>query len=76
MENSAAPTPELAVHPCQSSCLWAGTAQLRRDAEQRDLEVFRCSGCGSEWVRTEAWIPVDVDGVVPTDVAAERAKVR
>ena len=67
--------------PCQSVCVWAATGEtwrLPRDddsvdqGEAPDLRVFACSACGSEWVRTEAWTPVDAHGVVPPGVLAER----
>ena len=38
------------------------------------MRVFSCAGCGSEWVRAEAWTPADADGDVAADVAAERAQ--
>lgn len=47
----------LARAACRRLCRWGPTAE-RRD----DLALFRCAGCGSEWVRTEAWAPVDADG--------------
>jgi hypothetical protein len=66
--------------PCQSVCVWAATGEtwrLRREesatqGDAPDLRVFACAACGSEWVRTEAWTPVDALGAVPPDVLAER----
>lgn len=26
------------------------------------MPLFRCRGCGSEWVRSEPWAPVDANG--------------
>lgn len=61
----------IAVWPCQSICRWNPTGEVWLDAASAALRVFRCEGCGSEWVRTEAWTPVDVDGHIPPSVAAE-----
>jgi hypothetical protein len=59
----------LAQHPCQQVCAWAPTG-TRRDG----LPLFRCSGCGSEWVRAQAWTPAAADGQVSPAVAAEAAR--
>ena len=59
----------LAVHPCQRVCTWAPAGRQRGG-----LPLFRCSGCGSEWVRSEPWTPAGADGVVAPDVAAEVAR--
>jgi len=58
--------------PCQSICVWNPTAEVWLDPASGALRVFRCAGCGSEWVRTEAWTPVDAGGRVPPEVVAER----
>lgn len=34
------------------------------------MDVFACEGCGSQWVRTEEWTPVDADGIVPDAIAS------
>ncbi|MDX6367496.1 MAG: hypothetical protein QOK30_2572 [Nocardioidaceae bacterium] len=36
--------------------------------------VFACTGCGSEWIRSELWTPVDADGNVPPEVTSELAR--
>ncbi len=54
--------------PCRGTCQWA-TKSRRLDG----LALFACSGCGSQWVRTEVWTPADCDGQVPAAVRAERA---
>lgn len=64
----------LAAEPCQSVCRWAAQGEWLDDASGGGLRLFACAGCGSEWVRTEAWTPADVDGDVPVEVAAERAR--
>ena len=66
--SSPGPAP-LVVESCRTACAWGPTAEHRRG-----LRVFACAGCGSEWVRSEPWTPVDADGVVPTPVAAEAAR--
>jgi hypothetical protein len=61
------------AHACLQICVWRPTGEIWRDADTGMLRVFACAGCGSEWVRTEGWTPVDANGVVPVEVAAERA---
>lgn len=50
----------LAISPCRSLCAWSRT----------DGQLFRCAGCGSEWLPTERWTPREADGTVPTAVRA------
>lgn len=69
---AARPRP-VAVHPCQSICVWSPTGETWRDDKAGSLRVFACRGCSSEWVRTEGWTPIDQDGQVPDGIAAERA---
>ena len=52
----------LAVSPCRTLCDWT-----RADA----AGLFRCGGCGSEWVATERWTPRQADGTVPAAVLEE-----
>jgi hypothetical protein len=52
----------LAVSPCRSLCDWT-----RSD----DAPLFRCGGCGSEWLPTERWTPRQADGTVPAAVLEE-----
>ncbi len=66
------PTRQLQVWPCQSSCRWQVTDDGWLDAAAETLRLFRCAGCGSEWVRTEGWTPVDADGQVPPAVVIDR----
>lgn len=63
----------IAAEPCQSSCAWTRTTEVWCDVEHGDLPVFACSGCGSEWVRTQPWTPIDAAGNIPDEVADERA---
>ena len=55
----------LAIFPCRTLCDWAAAS----------VELFRCAGCGSEWLPTEKWTPRQADGTVPALVLArlERA---
>ena len=55
----------LAIFPCRTLCDWAAASE----------ELFRCAGCGSEWLPTEKWTPRQADGTVPALVLArlERA---
>lgn len=66
----------IAAWPCQSICIWAATDEVYDDERHGELTVLRCAGCDSEWIRTEPWTPVDACGVVPDEVAAERARPR
>jgi hypothetical protein len=59
----------LAAHPCRQQCAWRGTGQ-ERGAEP----VFRCTSCGSEWVRSQPWAPVDADGTRDPALVAEIAR--
>ncbi|SHG07810.1 hypothetical protein [Streptoalloteichus hindustanus] len=59
----------LAVHPCRSLCSWHRTR-----AELDGLPVVACRGCGSQWVRTEPWTPIDSTGRIPDVVRAEVAR--
>jgi transposase-like protein len=60
---------QLVQAPCRADCDWAETGQQRAG-----LPLFRCAGCGSEWVRSEAWTPVQADLTVPAAVAAEAGR--
>jgi hypothetical protein len=62
---------DLAQYACRRLCHW------RAAGESRDgLPLFRCSGCRSEWVRSQAWAPVDADGTRDPALAAEVAARR
>ena len=60
-------TRPLHIAGCRSLCSWQDSGE-RLDGEQ----LFACSGCGSEWVPSEAWTPVDYTGTVPDAVAEAR----
>jgi hypothetical protein len=71
------PTPvsrALAAWPCQSVCLWLPAGYRLAGVDQSALDVYACAGCGSEWVSSQAWTPVDADGVVPAVVEAEKLR--
>ncbi len=57
----------LNVSPCRTLCDWHPT-----DTSYEDLPLFACTGCGSQWVRSEAWTPANADGVLPPEIRAER----
>ncbi len=57
----------LVIAGCQSLCSWHATDE-RLGGEQ----LFACAGCGSEWVPSETWTPIDYEGVVPAPVAEAR----
>ena len=60
---------DLVISACQSACSWSDTGE--RLVGQR---LFACAACGSEWVPSEQWTPVDWRGSVPDAVVEERAK--
>jgi len=59
----------LEIAACRSVCAWDATGQ-ELDGE----ELFACAGCGSEWVPSEPWTPIDWTGQVPD--AVQRARER
>ena len=62
-------TRPLEIAGCRALCRWAGTG------EQLGGEpLFACAGCGSEWVPSEPWTPIDHAGTVPEAVAQERRR--
>ncbi len=54
---------------CRRECAWSATGQALGDEP-----LFACAACGSEWVRSEAWTPIDWLGEVPPSVVDERAR--
>jgi hypothetical protein len=61
------PDRPLTVSRCRSECSWSGTGDWLAGEP-----LFACSGCGSEWVRSQEWTPVDWQGDIPDAVLAER----
>ena len=59
----------LVVIACRGLCAWDTT-----DGRVLGEPVFACSGCGSEWVASEPWTPIDADGLVPEAVQAARLR--
>ncbi len=57
---------ELAVHACRSLCSWH-----RTPTDLDGLPLLACRGCGSQWIRSEPWTPIDHTGRIPDDVRAE-----
>lgn len=53
----------LVSQPCRSLCWWADTG-----TEHEALPMFACAGCGSQWVRSEPWRPMQADGSWPDGV--------
>jgi hypothetical protein len=58
---------QLEIADCRRLCAW-GESERSLAGEP----LFACSGCGSEWVPSQQWTPVDYTGVVPESVAAAR----
>jgi hypothetical protein len=56
----------LAQYACQDACRWGPD-----DAADASPRRFACSGCGSQWDRTQLWTPIDRDGTVPASVREE-----
>lgn len=57
----------LEISGCEARCAWHDTGALLGDEP-----LFACAGCGSEWVPSEPWTPVDHTGQVPDAVTAVR----
>jgi hypothetical protein len=60
-------TRPLHVSACLRLCAWDATDE-HLDGEP----LFACSGCGSEWVPSQEWTPIDWQGEVPEAVQAVR----
>ena len=63
---------DLEQHPCRSLCWW----QRVEDVVVADQPLFACDGCGSQWVPSEGWTPLQHDGHVDPDVLAAVAAHR
>lgn len=61
----------LEIAACRSLCSWEDTGRTLDDER-----LFACNGCGSEWVVSEPWTPIDYQGTVPEAVQAERRRGR
>ena len=57
--------PRLEIAACRSQCCWQET-----DATLDGERLFACTGCGSEWVPSEPWTPIDWTGAIPEAVQA------
>ena len=68
-------SPGLAVHACRQTCRWRPSRGLVNGER-----LFACQGCGSQWVASQPWIPVDADGTrdpavdAPIDAATGAVK--
>jgi hypothetical protein len=60
-------TRPLEIAACRALCSWRLTGS-RLD----DEDLFACAGCGSEWVPSQPWTPIDHTGTVPAAVAQAR----
>jgi hypothetical protein len=59
----------LEISACRSQCSWQDTGQ-----ELAGEQLFACAGCGSEWVASQPWTPVDHTGAVPEPVQEVRRR--
>jgi len=57
---------DLVTNPCRQECRWR-LAERRHDGER----LFACTSCGSQWVRSQPWVPIDADGSRHPDLVAE-----
>ena len=57
----------LQIAPCRQLCDWG------RVVASYDVPMLACAGCGSQWLPSEAWTPMQADGSVPAAVSAARA---
>jgi hypothetical protein len=65
-------TRPLTISACRRLCAWSASG-----AELAGEPLFACAGCGSEWVPSEPWTPIDWQGDVPAAVQeARRARGR
>ncbi len=53
---------------CLRECSWSATTHTLGGEP-----LFACDACGSEWVRSEAWTPIDWMGEIPPAVVDERS---
>lgn len=60
---------DLVVNPCRQQCRWRPTPLVLADER-----VFGCTSCGSQWVASQPWAPVDVDGSRHPTLTAELAR--
>lgn len=61
----------LRQNPCQGRCNWRPAGEVRDGGR-----LFNCTGCGSEWLRSEPWTPMNADGTINPQVQAERDRGR
>ncbi|MFZ5848715.1 hypothetical protein [Nocardioides pakistanensis] len=61
----------LRIAACRRLCSWRAAGE-----ELGGEALFRCDGCGSEWVASQPWTPIDHTGEVPPAVQAERRRGR
>jgi hypothetical protein len=59
------------VSACRRLCSWTGVEDTL-DGEP----LFACAGCGSEWVPSQQWTPIDWQGEVPQPVQEARRAAR
>jgi hypothetical protein len=57
----------LVANPCRTLCAWRPSAAAVDD-------LFVCAGCGSQWMPSEPWTPIDADGHIPAPVRAARVR--
>jgi hypothetical protein len=69
----------LEIGACRSVCAWSAvtdTPPAQPGAEAPVEPLFRCAGCGSEWLPSEPWTPIDWTGQVPEAVQRARTDRR
>ena len=57
----------LDIAACRQLCSWHP-----REESLDGERLFACDGCGSEWVPSEPWTPIDHTGAVPEAVQDAR----
>jgi hypothetical protein len=62
---------DLVVNPCRQQCRWRPTTHVLAGEQ-----VFGCTSCGSQWVASQPWAPVDADGTRHPTLTDELARAR
>lgn len=62
-------SPPLKIAACRRLCSWHETEDVLEGES-----LFACKGCGSQWVASEPWTPIDHTGEIPEPVQRVRRR--